>query len=109
MFNVYEEDTHGKQTLLFSSEDEDTALDWFTWHKSNDPKKMMFLTGNRLFKVGDVVRFADGFCSEGEKELRLVILEDRTNDSERYLVGTINHQNFFGHTETVFADMIVTA
>ena len=109
MYNVYEEDRNGKQTLLFTSEDEQTAFDWFAWHKSDNPSKGMFLTGNRLFKVGDVVRYSDGWCSEGEKELLLVVLEDRTNDSERYLVGTINHSNVFGHTETVFADMIVSA
>ena len=62
------------------------------------------------FKVGDIVRFSDGFCSEGEKSLLLKIIEDRTNDiGERYLVHTINHTNALGHSEVVFSEMIEKA
>lgn len=108
MFNVYQEDRTGKQTLLFSHTDRGTAESWLS---ANDPtdgiKTVAYVTSERKFKVGDVVRFADGFCSEAEKMLFLVIIEDRTNDiSERYLVGTINHTNALGHSETVTADMI---
>ena len=61
----------------------------------------------RQFKVGDIVRYAPNWCSEGERRYLHIVKEDRTNSlGERYLIKTINSNMVFAPTETVEAVMI---
>lgn len=114
MFNVYETfKKDGKQFLVFSAKDRFDCEVWITNHSCDwatvvrGDATFLITDSDRKFKVGDIVRFSEGWCSEGEKHLLMVVTEDRTNDiGERYLVHTLNHTNAFGHSETVFSDMI---
>ena len=114
MFNVYETfKKDGKQFLVFSASDRFDCEVWVANHSCDwttvvrGDATFLITDSDRKFKVGDIVRFSEGWCSEGEKHLLMVVTEDRTNDiGERYIVHTLNHANVFGHSETVLSDMI---
>ena len=67
----------------------------------------------RQFKVGDIVKYASGWCSEGEEKYRHVVIEVRLNpvtgEESRYLIGTLNTTLALGSTEVVDNYMIELA
>lgn len=62
------------------------------------------------FRAGDVVRFADGWCEEGEKHYRYIVLENVlnpcTNEMSRYTIGCLNSSLRLGSVECVEDYMI---
>lgn len=62
-----------------------------------------------MFKKGDVVRYADGFCTEAEKDYRLIVVEWFDDVNRGYVVNP-KEKYFCGfRKEAVFGDMIVPA
>ena len=67
-----------------------------------------------MIKVGMTVRFKEGWCSEGERELLHIVKENRinpvTNEMTRWLIETINMKSMTLHpTEVVDECMIEEA
>lgn len=63
----------------------------------------------KSFKIGDVVRYADGFCTEAEKDYRLVVVE-WFDDVRRGYVVNPKERYFCGfRKEAVTAEMIAHA
>ena len=62
------------------------------------------------FNVGDIVRYAPEWCSEGERKLLHVIKERRLNPikntESRFLIYTLNSGLVFGLSSTVDDFMI---
>ena len=64
-----------------------------------------------MFKVGDIVRYKNGWCSDGERKYLHIVREIRlnpvTNQMTRYLIETINMEHMtLNPTETVDECMI---
>lgn len=61
-----------------------------------------------MFKKGMIVKFADGWCTEGEKKFRFVVLETGFCGN-RIKIGCLNSNLAFGSVEVVDEEMIVEA
>ena len=66
---------------------------------------------NNKIKVGMIVRYSVGWCTEGERKYLHLVKENRlnptTNKMTRWLIETINMENaVFNPTETVDECMI---
>lgn len=66
-----------------------------------------------MYKVGDIVRYAEKWCSPGEEKYIHIVLEirDHSDDPQigtcRYLIRTLNSSlHYFQPTETVDEEMI---
>ena len=64
-----------------------------------------------MFKVGDIVRYKNGWCSDGERKYLHIVKEVRinpiTNQMTRYLIETVNMEHMtLNPTETVDECMI---
>ena len=63
------------------------------------------------FKVGDLVKYSDDWCSNGERHLihivRENVLSPTTNELTRWVIETINSDLFINPVETVEDYMIV--
>ena len=65
---------------------------------------------NKSFKVGDVVRYADGFCEKGEESARLVVVEAFDDVQKARIVNPAVTYAFGAHrNEWVTYDMIESA
>lgn len=65
-----------------------------------------------MIRVGMIVRYAEGYCSFGERKYLHIVKENRLNPvtgkMTRWLIETINMENmYFNPTETVEEYMIV--
>lgn len=68
----------------------------------------------RKYNVGDIVKYADEWCSDGEKVFRFVVLENGLsnpcNPSEcRYKIGCLNSNLALGFVDVVDECMIISA
>ena len=68
----------------------------------------------KKFNVGDIVKYADGWCSDGEKVSRFVVLEnDLCNPCKqsecRYKIGCLNSNLALGFVDVVDECMIELA
>lgn len=61
-----------------------------------------------MFKVGDIVKFADNWCTEGEKKYRFVVLETGFC-GDRLKIGCLNSKLSLGSVEVVDEEMVVMA
>ena len=61
-----------------------------------------------MFKVGDIVKFAEGWYSPGEEKYRFVVLETGFC-GDRYKIGCLNSRLSLGGIEMVDERMIVLA
>lgn len=61
-----------------------------------------------MFNVGDIVKFADGWCTEGERKYRFRVLETGFCGN-RVKIGCLNSGLTLGSTEVVDEEMIVLA
>ena len=63
------------------------------------------------FKVGDIVRFASAWCSEGEEKYIHVVKENMLNpvtgEMTRYLIETINMEHMKFHPTEVVEDYMI--
>ena len=59
-----------------------------------------------MFKVGDVVRYADGWCTEAEKKYVFVVVESYET---RCKIKCLNSTISLGYYETVDYEMIEEA
>ena len=61
-----------------------------------------------MFKVGDIVKYADGWCTEGEKKYRFIVLETGFC-GDRIKIGCMNSSLVLGSVEVVDEEMIQEA
>ena len=61
-----------------------------------------------MFREGDVVRYAEAWCTENERHYRFVVLEE-ANPVGNIKIGCLNSNITFGHVEYVKAEMITLA
>lgn len=62
-----------------------------------------------MFKVGDVVRYADGWCTEAEKDYRLVVVEWFDDVKRGYVINPAWKTAFGFVKEAVMEEMIALA
>lgn len=68
----------------------------------------------KKYNVGDIVKYANGWCSDGEKVFRFVVLEnDLCNPCKpsecRYKIGCLNSKLALGFIDVVDECMITLA
>lgn len=63
----------------------------------------------KSFKVGDVVRYADGWYTEAEKDFRLIVVEWYDDVNRGYVVDPKYKTAFGFRKEAVFGYMIAPA
>ena len=61
-----------------------------------------------MFKVGDVVKFADNWCTEAEKKYRYQVLETGFCGN-RLKIGCLNSALTLGSIQVVDEEMVVMA
>lgn len=64
-----------------------------------------------MIEKGMIVRFADGWCSPGERKYLHIVLENRLNPvtgkMTRWLIETINMENMKFHPTEVVDDYMI--
>lgn len=62
-----------------------------------------------MFKVGDVVKYADKWCADYEKDCRFVVLEVFDRGLKPIKIGSLTTKCTFGYVEMVEPEMIEIA
>ena len=60
-----------------------------------------------MFKVGDIVRYADEWCTEAEREFRLVVVE-WFDDVDRGYVVNPQDRHFCGFSKEAVTEEMIT-
>lgn len=71
--------------------------------------KQTTIRRQKMFKVGDVVKYADKWCADYERDCRFVVLEVFDKGLKPIKIGSLTTKCSFGYVEMVEPEMIEIA